>query len=953
MGARRSGRVVGVAQLHRVATPAAGIRRAVQHYVTRTPSSNVVGLRIGQRGLFGQPRFMSTIDNSGEDDDPPKKDDGEDDIIDEETPQRVVVDVETGDVTEQTTEEVTEIAVSDRPFSYSNMLVLAIGRRPLLPGIIHPFLVEDPAIIEQLKKQRESGNAYVSAFAVRDASNITNEGIQSIDSLDEVYDVGVLAQIIELQRIPDFHPGAKANDDAAAAAAEEDGEDTSDGSSTGKWRVLLQATRRVTMDGSIEPAEDSTYRADISSVKEDSSETFATTESAKAYTAEIMGTIKDILKHNPLFKEQLQVFIERVDVTRPAQLADFGAALTTAEPDELQEVLEATTLQERMEKALLLLKKELAMSRLQQDIGKQVEEKITKDQRRYLLTEQLKKIKKELGLEKDEKEGLLDRYKARLEGIDLPEHAETVINDEFAKIEALDPSSSEYNVSKNYLDWLTVMPWNQHSDDNFDVKTARGILDEDHYGIDDVKERILEFIAVGKLRGNVQGRILILHGPPGTGKTSIGSSISRALDRKFFRFSVGGMTDVSEIKGHRRTYIGAMPGKLIQSLKVTQTANPVILIDEIDKMGRSFQGDPSSALLEVLDPEQNSGFLDHYLDCPFDISKALFICTANDLDTIPRPLLDRMEVISMSGYVMEEKVEIAKRYLMPRCLEETGLTEGQVVIDDDAMRAVIRQYAREAGVRNLQKQLEKIHRKVSLQVVQHGLGNTFRAARFLEMGAPQTTISTDNLEEYLGNPRFTSDRLYDETPPGVVMGLAYTQMGGATLYIETIVSDRNKGLQTTGRMGEVMKESSGIAHTYADKFLRVVDPENDMLRGERGMHMHIPEGATPKDGPSAGISMATSLLSHALGKPVRNNLAMTGEITLTGKVLPVGGIKEKTIAAKRSGVDTIILPDANKKDFEELQDHIKDGITVHYAEYYQDVFDVAFGEEGTAASRVL
>lgn len=828
-------------------------------------------------------------------------------------PEAVVIDVKDADA-----QHVTAVAVPDQSFSYPNVLVLPIGRRPLLPGIIHPFMIEDPVIVEQLIKARDSGNAYVAAFAVKDISGTMSEGIQQIDDSDEVYSVGTLAQIIELQRIPDVPGGHPEHEQAATGSSNADG----------RWRVLLQATRRVKMDGVISAPSNSTpFRADITSVKEESAEAFSTTESAKAYTAEIMSTIKDILKHNPLFKEQLQVFIERVDVTRPAQLADFGAALTTGEPHELQEVLEAPTLQERMEKTLFLLKKELEMSRLQQDIGKQVEEKISKDQRKYLLTEQLKKIKKELGLEKDEKEGIIERFRKRLEGVTLPEHVQTTIDDEFTKLSSLDPSSSEYNVSKNYLDWLTVMPWSNYSEDNFDVVKARDILDEDHYGIEDVKERILEFIAVGKLRGNVQGKILILHGPPGVGKTSIGSSISRALDRKFFRFSVGGMTDVSEIKGHRRTYVGAMPGKLIQSLKVTETANPVILIDEIDKMGRSFQGDPSSALLEVLDPEQNKAFLDHYLDVGFDISKALFICTANELDTIPRPLLDRMEVINMSGYVMDEKVEIAKQYLMPRAQEDTGLEDGQVVIEDDAMRAIIRQYAREAGVRNLQQQLEKIHRKVSLKVVQQEI--------------EKVTITEDTIKDYLGNPRFTSDRLYDTTPPGVVMGLAYTQMGGATLYIETIESQLGKTLNTTGRMGEVMKESSSIAHTYADQFLKKLDPNLDLLR-DKGMHMHIPEGATPKDGPSAGITMTTSLLSYALDKPVRNNLAMTGELTLTGKVLPVGGIKEKTIAAKRSGVDTILMPADNQKDFEELQDYIKENVTVHFVETYQDVYDIAF-----------
>eukprot|EP00658_Telonema_sp_P-2_P032293 TRINITY_DN2394_c0_g1_i11.p1 TRINITY_DN2394_c0_g1~~TRINITY_DN2394_c0_g1_i11.p1 ORF type:complete len:421 (-),score=129.98 TRINITY_DN2394_c0_g1_i11:152-1414(-) len=405
-----------------------------------------------------------------------------------------------------------------------------------------------------------------------------------------------------------------------------------------------------------------------------------------------------------------------------------------------------------------------------------------------------------------------------------------------AKLGSLDPSSSEYNVVRNYLDWMTLLPWGVHSDDSFDVERAREILDEDHYGMDEVKERILEFIAMGSLRGDVDGKILILHGPPGVGKTSIGSSISRALDREFFRFSVGGMSDTSEIKGHRRTYVGAMPGKLIQSLKKTQKANPVIMIDEIDKLGRSFQGDPSSALLEVLDPEQNGSFVDHYLDVPFDLSKVLFVCTANDLDTISKPLLDRMETLTVSGYVLNEKLEIAKQYLMPRALKESGLDETQVEISDSALVKLIRSYCREAGVRNLQKQIEKIHRKISLKVVRDRMD--------------QVVVSEENLHDFVGKEIFTSDRLYDETPPGVVMGLAYTQMGGATLYIETIgdTDEEHKrgsgALKTTGRMGEVMKESSQIAHTYARTFLKETEKQNGFLDTAQ-LHMHIPEGATP------------------------------------------------------------------------------------------------------------
>jgi len=540
--------------------------------------------------------------------------------------------------------------------------------------------------------------------------------------------------------------------------------------------------------------------------------------------------------------------------------------------------------------------------------------------------------KQELGIEKDEKEGILERYHKRLAELgELPEAARTVVDDEMAKLGSLDPSSSEYNVVRNYLDWMTCLPWGKHSDDSFDVARARQILDEDHYGMENVKERILEFIAMGSLRGELDGKILILHGPPGVGKTSIGSSIGRALDREFFRFSVGGMSDTSEIKGHRRTYVGAMPGKLIQSLKKTQKANPIIMIDEIDKLGRSIAGDPSSALLEVLDPEQNSSFTDHYLDVPFDLSKVLFVCTANDLDTISRPLLDRMELIEVSGYVLDEKLEIAKQYLMPRALRDSGLDDTQVSISDCALTHLIRSYCREAGVRNLQKQVEKIHRKVALKVVRDKM--------------EQVSVTAENLHEFVGKEIFTSDRLYDQTPPGVVMGLAYTQMGGATLYIETVgdkIGEKSTGsLQTTGRMGEVMKESSSISHTYAASFLKQVDATNDFLNTSK-MHMHIPEGAVPKDGPSAGVTMTTSLLSLAMKKPVRPDVAMTGELTLTGMVLPVGGIKEKTIAAKRSGVNVLILPEANRRDYEELPEYIREGIQVNYASQYQDVFDLAF-----------
>ena len=536
------------------------------------------------------------------------------------------------------------------------------------------------------------------------------------------------------------------------------------------------------------------------------------------------------------------------------------------------------------------------------------------------------------------------------------------------------------------------MPWGLHSEDSFDIGAARRILDTDHYGLDDVKKRIMEFIAVGKLRGSVQGKILCFVGPPGVGKTSIGKSIASALGREFYRFSVGGLSDVAAIKGHRRTYVGAMPGQLIQCLKTVGTANPLILIDEVDKLGRGYQGDPASALLELLDPGQNHAFADHYLDVPVDLGKVLFICTANSLDTIPGPLLDRMEVIRVSGYDLPEKVEIAKRYLIPKAMEEAGLKrsaedEGSsdetsaeeprlpvpdVSIVDGAIEELIRRYCREAGVRNLEKQVDKICRKLALRAVEASTGEGDGQGE-----ADWKTVTMENLADFVGKPIFTSDRLYEgaELPPGVVMGLAWTAMGGSSLYIETSAvlrsasatdAEKDDGSATggsggsgggggggggrfitTGQMGSVMEESSRIATSVARKQLSLGAPggvaeDFSSWFDSADVHMHVPEGATPKDGPSAGVTMVTALISLASGVPCRSDVAMTGEVSLTGKVLPVGGIKEKTIAARRSGITTLIFPVANRADFEELPDYLKDGIDVHFATNYEDVSAVAF-----------
>jgi len=646
----------------------------------------------------------------------------------------------------------------------------------------------------------------------------------------------------------------------------------------------------------------------------------------KAYGLAIMNAFRELLPLNPLYSEELRYFLNRFGPSNHAQLADFAATLTTAEGPKLQDVLDTLNLSERLEKALKLIKDEIEISRIQSNIRERVEENLTQHQREFFLKQQLKEIQKELGIVKDDRSADVDRFRERLETLALSKEAQEKVEEELNKLSMLDPHSPEYAVSRNWLEWVTQLPWGIHSKDNLDLEHARKVLNKHHDGLDDVKERILEFIAVGKLKGEVSGSIILLVGPPGVGKTSIGRSIAEALGRKFYRFSVGGMRDEAEIKGHRRTYIGAMPGKFIQALKTAGTANPVIMLDEIDKIGASYQGDPASALLEVLDPEQNSDFLDHYLDVRFDLSNVLFICTANQLDTIPGPLLDRMEVIRLSGYITEEKVAIAKHHLWPKLLKEAGLTKQQVQITDAAIRHVIEGYAREAGVRSLQKQLGKIIRKAAMKLVT-GKAESLR-------------IHVNELGDYLGQPRF-----HGEKHPrliGTVIGLAWTALGGATLTVEaTRVHTLNRGFKLSGQLGEVMQESANIAYSFISSHLQhyKADPE---FFDKAFVHLHVPDGATPKDGPSAGITMATALLSLARGEPVRQVMAMTGELSLTGQVLPVGGIREKVIAARRTGIKFIILPEDNRKDFDELPDYLKEGLEVHFARHYDEVAKLAF-----------
>uniref|UniRef100_UPI0028D0A944 endopeptidase La n=3 Tax=Pseudomonas TaxID=286 RepID=UPI0028D0A944 len=650
------------------------------------------------------------------------------------------------------------------------------------------------------------------------------------------------------------------------------------------------------------------------------------TDEVKAYGMALINAIKELLPLNPLYSEELKNYLNRFSPNDPSPLTDFAAALTSATGNELQEVLDCVPMLKRMEKVLPMLRKEVEVARLQKEISAEVNRKIGEHQREFFLKEQLKVIQQELGLTKDDRSADVEQFEQRLEGKVLPAQAQKRIDEELNKLSILETGSPEYAVTRNYLDWATSVPWGVYGEDKLDLKHARKVLDKHHAGLDDIKSRILEFLAVGAYKGEVAGSIVLLVGPPGVGKTSVGKSIAESLGRPFYRFSVGGMRDEAEIKGHRRTYIGALPGKLVQALKDVEVMNPVIMLDEIDKMGQSFQGDPASALLETLDPEQNVEFLDHYLDLRLDLSKVLFVCTANTLDSIPGPLLDRMEVIRLSGYITEEKVAIAKRHLWPKQLEKAGVAKNSLSITDGALRALIDGYAREAGVRQLEKQLGKLVRKAVVKLLDE----------------PDSVIKIGNkdLEGSLGMPVFRNEQVLSGT--GVITGLAWTSMGGATLPIEaTRIHTLNRGFKLTGQLGEVMKESAEIAYSYISSNLKSFGGDPKFF-DEAFVHLHVPEGATPKDGPSAGVTMASALLSLARNQAPKKGVAMTGELTLTGHVLPIGGVREKVIAARRQKIHELILPEPNRGSFEELPEYLKEGMTVHFAKRFADVAKVLF-----------
>lgn len=851
------------------------------------------------------------------------------------------------------------------------LFALPLYRKPAFPGFYQIVQVSEQEVLDFLFNLRKNGQGeFVGGFMTKElpgkvaegeAEPVTlagsgaaagNSGQESqptqaqglrrdagrVNSASELEEVGTVLQVINLTQYPNISGG----------------------------QVVVMPRQRVRRTREVSEPSPNVALAAVAVEYLKDPEVPTADENVKALHLEIIATMKELLKTSFLYKEQFEQVIRFYDLDHPLKLADLVSGMSLAQRNELQAVLTEDDLVSRLRKVLMIVKKDLEFARLQSQVKSQVEEKVTKTQRRLMLMEQMRQISKELGIEKDEKTSLIQQFRDAIKDKTLPEEANKVIEHELQKLGTIEPSSSEFNVCRTYLEWLTVLPWGQCTEENKEIQKAESILNEDHYGLEDVKERILEHIAVSFLKESVQGKIMCLVGPPGVGKTSVGKSIARALDRKFYRFSVGGMHDVAEIRGHRRTYVGAMPGKLIQCLKITQSSNPVVLIDEIDKLGRDYRGDPSSALLEILDPEQNSTFRDHYLDVPVDLSRVLFVCTANVIDTIPGPLLDRMEVIRIAGYVFEEKVAIANQYLIPQTEEQSGIGSDRLELKDEALHKMITDYAREAGVRQLRKLLEKVSRKVALRLV-----------RKPDEEQSKAEITLENLTQYIGQPLHLSERLYaGGAPPGVVMGLAWTALGGASLFIEArgrlprsfaapldVAKEAIEGadasgggagggggsgsMQVTGQLGSVMSESSSISLTYARLFVKELDKSNAYLDDAR-IHLNVPEGAVPKDGPSAGVTMASALVSLALDKPVRPDLAMTGELTLTGKVLKVGGIKEKVIAARREGVQTILLPRQNEADYTELKEYLRAGLTAHFIDHYDDVYRLAFDEAEVA-----
>jgi ATP-dependent Lon protease len=781
-----------------------------------------------------------------------------------------------------------------------NLFVLPINGPMVFPTLLAPLLVTQPKLIAMVE-EAIGRNRLVGLLLTR-AGDVTEKTRPA-----DLFDVGVVVKIVKRLKMAD-----------------------------GSINLLLHSVKRFRARRVLS---DDPYIVVESEYLDDLVEK-STEMDALART--VVSHVKKLAEVNPFFTDEMRLAM--INAPGPGTVADLVAFALTPGRADAQEFIETLSVKARFEKLLVHLRREQDVADLQKKINEEVNTKITKLQREFFLKEQLKTIKRELGAEEDGKEKSLRGFRERIEAAGMPEDAKKAALDEVARFETIPETSPEYNVSRTYLETFCSLPWSKESKDNLDLEHADGILDEEHYGLEKVKERIIEFLAVRKLKANPKGAILCLVGPPGVGKTSLGKSIAKTMGRSFFRFSLGGMRDEAEIKGHRRTYVGAMPGKLIQGLKRAGTRNCVLMLDEIDKLGASFQGDPASALLEVLDPEQNTAFLDHYLDVPFDLSKVLFITTANSTATIPAPLLDRMELIELPGYTIEEKEDIATRYVIPRVLAENGVTPAQLKLERAALRQLMSDYAREPGVRGLQQLVGRLARKAAARLVRQG------------RRAKPIVIGPDDLTEWLGPKRYYNELAERVTAPGVVTGLAWTAMGGEILFIEATELPGTGNLKLTGQLGEVMTESAAIAWSYIRKKAAAeLKLERSHFR-TRDFHLHLPAGAIPKDGPSAGITMAAALYSMLSGRVARHRVAMTGELSLTGKVLPVGGIKEKLLAARRAGITTVVLPRLNKKDLAEVPEFALRGLTIRFVDHVDEVLDLVLeptARSSRAAARVL
>ncbi len=760
--------------------------------------------------------------------------------------------------------------------------VVHLNNAPVFPGLVAPIILPPGPLVKAVEIAM-SQTGHVALIMAKSGSKTP--------SIKDLYSIGVTAKILKKINMSD-----------------------------GGTSVLLQGVKRFRV---VQFIKDAPFIV----AKVDNLEDIVVKDiELDALSRSVRGIVKSLSQTSPLFSEDLRLAM--INVPTLGMMADLITFTIGLEPELAQKYLEVLDVKERFRLLLGYLKKEQEVSELQSKITKEVNEKISAMQREYFLKEQLKVIKKELGYEQDEKSLDINKLKEKLKDSGISEEGASVVKEELEKLAMIPEASPEYSVTRNYIDWLVSLPWNKLSKDSLDISKARSVLDKYHYGLDKVKDRILEYLAVRRLNEKYEGNILLFLGPPGVGKTSLGMAIADAMGRKFFRFSLGGMRDEAEIKGHRRTYIGSMPGKIVQGLKRVATKNPVVMLDEVDKLGISFQGDPAAALLEVLDPEQNFNFVDHYIDVGFDLSQVLFICTANSFDTIPPALFDRMELIEFPGYIMEEKITIAEKYLLPKLLKKHGLKKVDFSLTRDLIRLIIEKYARDPGIRMLEKQISALMRKT--------------AVALSEKNKKKLVFDANNIEKYLGPYKFTDESKRRIDVPGVVTGLAWTAYGGDILFIESNSINSSKGeFKYTGQLGGVMKESAMIANTYAKKWISLNKKANSKFFDENEIHLHIPGGAVPKDGPSAGITMCLSLISLALNERVAPDIAMTGELSIVGKVLPVGGIKEKIIAAVRSGIKRVILPEENKKDLKDIPENIKKKIKFIFVKEMDEVVKLA------------